>query len=118
VPQLEFDHRAGGLCLLLSVLLEREKEGLSGKHTGFWRGRRPVDVLPQLALRQPNNLPRAEDLWFRYDPPVLIVAVTWYQTVSKFGKLVHDLLSFSYAGNEESVRAPRLERCGLALMPL
>ena len=53
-----------------------------------------------------ETLPQVHDLWFRYDPPVLIVALTWYQTLSKFGKFLYDLLGFSYAGRRESVRSP------------
>jgi hypothetical protein len=64
---------------------------------------RAADDVPQLALRQ-NNLPVVQDLWFRYDPPTLIIAITWYQTKPKFGGFLHDRLAFSYSGSEESVR--------------
>lgn len=65
----------------------------------------PAEAVLQLQLRQ-NNLPHAHELWIRYDPPVLVVVITWHQTAVKFGKLLYDLLSISYAGNEDSVRAP------------
>ena len=68
-----------------------------------------ANTVSQLELRQ-ANLPHVHDIWHRYDPPVLVVAITWFQTTTKFGKLVYDLLSRSYAGNEGSVGASAVFR--------
>ena len=53
-----------------------------------------------------KKLPEKQEFWFRYDPPVLIVAVTWHDTRKKYGQLLHDRLAFSYFNNEESVSDP------------
>ena len=106
-------HHARRLRVLLPVLLSRQKTGLPGTRARALWDPRGSNTASQLELRQ-NNLPHVHDIWYRYDPPVLIVAITWFQTAAKFGKLVYDLLSRSYAGNESSVRTP----CGFFLQGL
>jgi len=50
-------------------------------------------------------MPRKGMVIERYDPPVLIIHVRWHETAQSFGKLMHNLLYLSYAGNEDSVSA-------------
>lgn len=52
-------------------------------------------------LRERRNLDK-RDTWFRYDPPVLIVAITWHQTPVGFGRLLHTNLALTYFNDEES----------------
>ena len=49
----------------------------------------------QLDLRRPI-LPRMSRVWFRYDPPVLIIGVTWHQTSEPFIDYFHRRLALSY----------------------
>jgi hypothetical protein len=44
-----------------------------------------------------------QDIWFRFDPAVLVVAITWHQTEVGFGEYIHTRLSLAYANNQESV---------------
>ena len=46
---------------------------------------------------------RKNDLWYHYDPAVLVVAVTWHQTEVKFGEYLHTHLGLAYTHNHESV---------------
>ena len=57
----------------------------------------------QLVTRQGVVLPSKGAVWFRYDPPTLIVAITWHLTQAKFGRLLHDRLALSYFNNAKSV---------------
>ena len=49
-----------------------------------------------------------QDTWFHYDPPVLIVAITWHQTPIGFGQLLHTHLALSYFNDEDSVNSLEL----------
>ena len=59
----------------------------------------------QINLQQPEALPDKGTILERLDPPVLIIHVRWHETEHSFGKLLRDLLYFSYAGNEHLVGA-------------
>ena len=52
--------------------------------------------------------PRKDTIWFRYDPPVLIVTITWHQTPVGFGRLLHTQLALTYFNDESSVSYLRL----------
>ena len=56
----------------------------------------------QLTLRNPV-IQDKKDLWFRYDPPVVIIVITWYQTQVKFGHFLYNKLQMSYFNNKNSV---------------
>jgi len=53
-----------------------------------------------------KDYPRKVDIWFRYDPPVLIVAATLHKEQYSFCRLLHHHLSVGYRTNTEAVRAP------------
>lgn len=55
----------------------------------------------QLAMRR-EALPKAETL-FRYDPPVLILAMTWFESKAQFGRHLHRRLALSYYNDEDAV---------------
>jgi hypothetical protein len=52
-------------------------------------------TFPQLTFRDKNK-PKKDCLWFRYDPPVLIVAFTWHETKVKFGRYLQRHLAYGY----------------------
>ena len=47
------------------------------------------------------------NLWYHYDPAVLVVAITWHQTEVKFGEYLHTRLGLAYTHNHESVHVHR-----------
>jgi hypothetical protein len=57
----------------------------------------------QLDLRR--TLPHKMTVYFRYDPPVLIVAATWHETKVPYGRMLRDNLLRKYVNNEDSVSA-------------
>lgn len=46
---------------------------------------------------------------YRYDPPVLIVALTWHETKAKFCDLLRLRLHLTYFSNAESVCSTPLQ---------
>lgn len=64
----------------------------------------------QLALRE-NSLPERDSIWFRYDPPVIVVAVTWHATTARFGRFAYDRLAFGYQSNAAAVRVYLIPIC-------
>jgi hypothetical protein len=61
-------------------------------------------LTPQLPMPEAPNIVKPE-VWFRYDPPVLIIAATWHETRMGFGEMLHNRIAASYVGNLHSVRA-------------
>jgi hypothetical protein len=64
-----------------------------------------LTLQPQLVLRQ-QSLRDKYSIWFRYDPPVLVVAITWHQTAKGLGELIHSRLALSYASDPGAVGSP------------
>lgn len=56
----------------------------------------------QLRLRD-KEFPDMDDVWFRYDAPVLLVSITWHGTRARFGHYLHNRLLLSYFGTEDLV---------------
>ena len=46
---------------------------------------------------------RKREILFRYDPPVLIISLTWQETRSEFAEHLRQRLRFNYFGDEENV---------------
>jgi hypothetical protein len=57
----------------------------------------------QLTLR--DQLPKVQSVWYCYDPPVVIIAATWYETPVLFSELLHNKLALDYQGNLDLVSA-------------
>ena len=53
-------------------------------------------------MKHPSPPPKAH-IPFRYDPPVLLLVMTWHETQAKFGQFLHDRLAFSYFNNTSLV---------------
>jgi len=51
------------------------------------------------------HYPKKANIWFRYDPPILIVAATLHTEQYSFCRLLHHHLSVCYSKNTESVCA-------------
>jgi hypothetical protein len=49
-------------------------------------------------------LPHAFDIWYRYDPAVLIIGATWHQNDFPFVQLLQHALSMSYYDGHRLVR--------------
>ena len=47
------------------------------------------------------------DLWYRYDPAVLVVEITWHQMEVKFSEYLHTRLGLAYTHNHKLVRVHR-----------
>ena len=60
-------------------------------------------TISQLELTEPERLPHQDVVLFRYDPPVLIIAIRWHENKHSFGRLLRDRLYLTYANNEEAV---------------
>ena len=56
----------------------------------------------QLELRIKTTPPKRKVL-FRYDPPVLIISLSWSGSQAKFGRYLHDRFTFAYVNNESFV---------------
>jgi hypothetical protein len=70
-----------------------------------------TNLPPQYTLRE-DALPHKKDIWYCYDAPVLVVAITWWKTPVGFGRLLHHQLALNYFGDEQLVGAPCLwSRC-------
>jgi len=50
-----------------------------------------------------QHYPKKTEVWFRYDPPVLIVAVTLHNEDDSFCRLLRQHISVRYRKNSESV---------------
>lgn len=75
----------------------------------------PVFIFtPQLKLNVPIQSD-GRDRWFRYDPPVLIVSITWHENREMLGELAYKRLALAYAGNPGSVCARLLDPFAQAL---
>lgn len=48
-------------------------------------------------------LPEKAKIWYRYDPPVLIVAITWHATQTLFGRFLHERLALNYFNTAQLV---------------
>ena len=44
-----------------------------------------------------------QDILFRYDPPVLIITITWHEKQAQFGTFLHLRLRLNYFNNEDYV---------------
>jgi hypothetical protein len=88
-------------------LSAKEKAAVSGKCRTAFRCFQ-LNSLLQLKLQAPLNINK-RDIWFRSDPPVLIVSITWHRTDEKFGEFLHKRLALSYFGNADSVSPPTLQ---------
>jgi hypothetical protein len=60
----------------------------------------------QLVMREAQ--PDISTLWYRYDPPVLIVAAMWHETEVRLSEHLHTKLALDYSGNADLVSIPRL----------
>jgi hypothetical protein len=49
------------------------------------------------------ELPRLHDVWFRYDPPVIIIGATWHETREPFIEYFHRRLALSYFDDTDLV---------------
>ena len=49
------------------------------------------------------ELPRMWNVWFRYDPPVIVIGVTWHQTREPFTEYFHRRLALSYYDDTDLV---------------
>ena len=56
----------------------------------------------QLRRREETKALDAHTVYYRYDPPVLIVAITWHDTKG-FGRFLYDRLALAYRTNEDAV---------------
>lgn len=66
----------------------------------------------EIKLKLAVRLPNARDVHFRYDPPVLIVSLSWHKTQATFGAQLYHHLSRKYGNNASSVSPPiDLELC-------
>lgn len=63
-------------------------------------------IRSQLIPRTGVTIPAKSTVWFRYDPPTLIVAITWHGTQAKFGRFFHERLALSYYNKAEWVSRP------------
>lgn len=54
-------------------------------------------------LKPLNMLPSKYDVYFRYDPAVLIVSLTWHETKEPYGWHLRDYLRMLYADHEDLV---------------
>lgn len=68
------------------------------------RNRRGAYIDLQLTPKE-HNMANICDMWYRYDPSVLIVAITWHETEVTFGEFLHTRLGLAYQSNQESVHA-------------
>lgn len=59
---------------------------------------------PQLPLRR--RQPDICDVWYRYDPPVLLIGAAWHQTEYRFISLLHHRLAMSYHDSHQMVSYP------------
>lgn len=61
-------------------------------------------LMQRLQVKMLNEArPRKQSIPYRYDPPVLMLVMTWHETQAKFGQFLHDRLAFSYFNNTEFV---------------
>lgn len=60
----------------------------------------------QLALTDQECLPDKSQVLFRYDPPVLIISLTWHEKRAAFAELLCVRLRVSYFDNADDVRPP------------
>jgi predicted amidophosphoribosyltransferase len=61
-----------------------------------------LTIHSQLTLRK--EIPRKNGLWFRYDPPVMIIGINWHEKSTPFSELLHKRLALVYDGYMENVR--------------
>lgn len=52
-----------------------------------------------------NHYPRKTDIWFRYDPPILIVAATLHNDEESFCRVLYRNLALRYRKTSQSVCA-------------
>jgi len=62
-----------------------------------------ADTLLKLTLQQTTNKREKLRLFFRTDWPVLIIAATWHEATTPYGRSLRDHLLRTYAGNEDLV---------------
>lgn len=62
-----------------------------------------LNVLSQLTLCQRDIILPKDLVWYWYDTPVLIIAITWHENKAKFGRFLYDKLSMSYTTNGATV---------------
>ena len=62
----------------------------------------PLTRRVQLELRR-LEIPRRFDVWYRYDPPVVIIGATWHQTQEPFIEYLHRRLALSYFDDTDLV---------------
>lgn len=101
-----WDQRMLSPELVFYCLFCARKHGLDfevrGSITAGMEGLIPV---PQFKLRI-DHYPRKTDIWFRYDPPVLIVAATLHKEPDSFCRLLRQHIGLCYRGNATSVCTP------------
>ena len=48
-------------------------------------------------------MPKKLHVFYRYDPPVLIIALTWHETRAGFADFLRGLMRFDYFNNDDDV---------------
>ena len=49
-------------------------------------------------------MPKKPHVLYRYDPPVLIIALTWHETWAGFADFLRGRMRFDYFNNDDDVR--------------
>ena len=63
----------------------------------------------QLHLTDPEGVPDRRQVLYRYDPPVLLVSLTWHEKRTGFGHFLYQGMLLNYADSEEYV-CPSISR--------